>query len=261
MVDCTSCGHPLEENVRFCSRCGQSTTTPASTPDPTPLPPPTPTPPEPPESTPPPTWGKQQTKGCLITLGVLAIVIAGIGLLIGTFCGEQIPEDPEERRLWEAERQTKTAEQAIVQQSEDATKAVENAIVAGRQTRSKMSEDAIKANEEATKEARKSLDQKRKDAGLHSCKDIEDSAVFEANFTLDLYGDIKDLDDHQLLRVDVDSDTPSITCSAKANLDNAFDGWTYIRYVAEWHDGILDVKVSRDVRRSRDEATKEARNN
>ena len=91
-----------------------------------------------------------------------------------------------------------------------------------------------------------------------SCKDLEDGAIVSANLRLNTFGDIKDLDDHILVSVMVDSDTPSVTCSAKANLDNAFDGWMYIRYTGKWTDGILSISVSEDRRRLREEATKEA---
>ena len=118
-------------------------------------------------------------------------------------------------------------------------------------------ENATKEAEEATKEAEKSLDQKLKDADLMSCQDLEDAVKLRANLTLNTFGDVKDLDDHKLVGVVVDGDTPSVTCSAKANLDNDFDGYMYIRYVAEWKEGILTVSVSEDTRQSREEATVE----
>lgn len=119
--------------------------------------------------------------------------------------------------------------------------------------------EAEKASEEATKEAGKSLDQKRKDAGLPSCKDDEDEVVRRANSFLDTFGDIKGLDDEITERVDVDGDTPSITCSAKANLDNVFDGYTYIKYVWKKSGDNLWVDVSKGIQRGREEATKEAK--
>ena len=119
--------------------------------------------------------------------------------------------------------------------------------------------NATQTAEAPTKEAEKALEQKRKDAGLPSCGDMEDEVIGRANFELDTFGDVKGLDDQRLVSVAVDGDTPSITCSAKANLDNDFDGYTFIRYTwKKGGDGRLWVSVSTDTRRAREEATKEA---
>lgn len=234
MPFCTTCGHENVDTARFCYRCGQPTlnaTPPPNQADPQPEPEPEPSSDSKPTT---PTWGREQTKGCIIILVALGVVIAVTLVLIASLCGENIPEDPEERRQWESEKQTQEA----VKEFEEQTKAAENVAT----------------------EAEQALDQQRKDAGLPSCKDIGNSAITSANLRGVLSDDIKDLDDHRLERVDVESDTPSITCSAKANLDNIWDGYGFIQYVGKWEQGILNVSVSKSTKRLREDATKEARN-
>ena len=119
-------------------------------------------------------------------------------------------------------------------------------------------EAPMKEAESVASEAEQALEQKRKDAGLMSCEDLEDAAVLRASLTLNTFGEIEGLDNHRLISVVVDGETPSVTCSAKANLDNDFDGHMFIRYVGEWREGILSVSVANDTRRSSEEATKEA---
>ena len=255
MPFCVSCGHENADTARFCNSCGQQLPT------------------APTESQPAyreilqrqsntPKWNREAKQGCLIILFVIGVLVI-IALVVVALC---VPEDiPEEERVRrEAEKATREASESATKVAENATKEAAKAFEQQTKEAGKSAEqqtkEAVKAIEESTKEARKSLDQQRKDADLPSCTHDEDEVIRRANYFIDTFGDIKSLEDQRIERVDVDDVVPSVTCSAKGNLDNVFDGYTFIRY--EWSrgtDGRLWVSAEYDARRARAEATKEAR--
>ena len=97
--------------------------------------------------------------------------------------------------------------------------------------------------EAPTKEAEKALDEKRKDADLPSCDDMDYDVkqIVEDNLRLTGGWEIDDLDNREIIGVVVNSSNVRITCRAEAQLKNDERGW--IRYVGEKRGGRTIVTV------------------
>ncbi len=158
-------------------------------------------------------------------------------VLIGTLCGA--PDDPETARQKAIAEQTKEAEKA----QENATKEAEKAQESATKEAEQVQENATKEAEQAFEEEQKALDEKRKDADLPSCKDLDFDVkrIAENNPRLTGGWKIDDLDKEEIVGVVVSSSTIRITCRAEAKLANDERGW--IRYAAEKRGGDTQVRV------------------
>ena len=245
MPFCHACGHENADTARFCNACGQQLP-PATTATRQPAPPQQPAPPPPPPSAPPrlpppsgpmPRLPNPRFRRFARTFLIVALAIAGgIALLVVVAtCIDGAPDSPEAT----VAESTKEASELSEKATEQAQKAASESTKQAKEA----SQEATETAKEAEKEVQKSFDQKRKDADLPSCKDMDFDVkrIVKENPRLADGWAIDDLDKREIVGVVVESGDVRITCHAEAKLSNGERGW--IRYVGQRQGGDTYVRV------------------